>query len=77
MSSGHTDPPAIVELHRLAELLAAPIDFEGLTASGVLCPAGDWYQVLDWGRLPEHARRKINAVGSGNRVKFMRHENWS
>ena len=33
MSSGHTDPPAIEELHRLAELLAAPIDFEGLTAA--------------------------------------------
>ena len=77
MSDEDVEPPAIGELRRLAELLATPIDFGGLIADGVLRKSVDWYQVLDWGRLPEHARRKINAVASGNRVKFMRHDYWS
>ena len=58
------------ELRRLAEVLAAPIDFAHLVATGVLRKRGAWYEVLDMTRLPEHARVKIEAVRSPNRVKF-------
>lgn len=58
------------ELRRLAEALAAPIDFEGLIAAGVLRRRGKWYEVRDLPRLPEHARVKIKEVRAPNRVKF-------
>jgi hypothetical protein len=58
------------ELRRLAELLAAPIDFDFLIAAGVLRKRGTWYEVLDLAQLPEHARAKIKAVRSPNLVKF-------
>ena len=58
------------ELRRLAELLAAPIDFDLLSAAGVLQKRRSWYEVLDLSQLPEHARVKIKAVRSPNFVKF-------
>ncbi len=58
------------ELRRLAEVLAAPIDFDQLITAGVLRAKGKWYEVLDLDRLPEHARVKIRAVRAPNRVKF-------
>jgi hypothetical protein len=58
------------ELLRLAELLAAPIDFDRLIAGGVLRERGSWYEVLDLPQLPEHARAKIKAVRAPNLVKF-------
>jgi hypothetical protein len=58
------------ELLRLAEVLAAPIDFDRLTATGVLQKRGSWYEVLDLSRLPEHARVKIKAVRAPNLVRF-------
>src|SRR5688572_497270 len=62
--------PTHPDLRRVAEQLAAPIDFDRLIAGGVLREAGGWYEVLDPGRLPEHARVKIKALKPGNRVKF-------
>jgi hypothetical protein len=58
------------ELRRLAEVLAAPIDFDRLVATGVLRKQGKWFEVLDMSQLPEHARMKIKAVRSPNLVKF-------
>ena len=58
------------ELVRLAEALAAPINFDLLTAAEVLRKRGAWYEVLDISRLPEHARMKIKAVRSPNLVRF-------
>jgi hypothetical protein len=66
-----TTRPAIhQELIEAAEALAAPIDFEQLVADGVIRKTRGWYEILDTGRLPEHAWQRIKAVKTGNRVKF-------
>jgi hypothetical protein len=63
-------PKTYQELLEVAEALATPIDFDQLTADGVLRKAGGWYEVLDPTRLPDSARQKIKAFKSGNRVRF-------
>ena len=72
MAATKSRPATHPELRRAAESLATPIDFDQLIADGVLREAGSWYEVLDVARLPEHARCKIKALKSGNRVKFRR-----
>jgi len=68
--SPRTKPETYQELLEVAEALATPIDFDQLTADGVLRKAGGWYEVLDPTRLPDSARQKIKAFKSGNRVRF-------
>lgn len=58
------------ELRQTAALLAKPIDFDGLIFDEILRAKGDWYEVLDFDRLPEHVRIKIRAVRAPNLVKF-------
>lgn len=70
---GATVPPTIEQLRHLAEMLATPIDFDQLVADGILRKRGAWWEVLDWNRLPEHARQKVQAVMTGNRVQFCAH----
>ena len=71
MAATKTKPETYQELVEVAEALATPIDFDQLIADAVLRKkAGGWYEVLDPARLPEHARQKIKAVKTGNRVKF-------
>jgi hypothetical protein len=68
--------PTAEELSRLAELIATPIDFAELIADGVLVErGGGWYEVLDYERLPEHARQKIVEVEAPNLVKFAGRKN--
>jgi hypothetical protein len=38
------------------------MDFDQLVKDGVLKKVGRWWKVLDWTRLPEHAKRKLRAV---------------
>ena len=63
------------EIRRLQTLLATPIDFDSLIASGVIRAAkGGWYEIVDWRRLPEHARQQLREVkqqtGKPTLVKF-------
>lgn len=53
-----TTPMTKDELAKLVKVHATPIDYETLTEEGVLEKKGDWYAVLDWDRLPDHAKRK-------------------
>jgi hypothetical protein len=67
------------ELHRGLEMMATPIPFEQLVADGVLKQRGRWWVVLDWSRLPEHARLKVQAVKGDPKtrttcVQFCRHD---
>jgi hypothetical protein len=55
-------------------MLSTPIDFDQLVADGVLKKRGAWWQVLDWDRLPEHARRKVQNFKTGNCVQFCKHD---
>lgn len=64
------EPSTYQALLRVAERLAEPIDFDRLTADGVLRAKGDWFEVLDVTRLPESARARIKAVRAPNLVKF-------
>jgi hypothetical protein len=52
------------ELRRLAESPAAPLDFDRLVAVGVLRKLGNWYEILDLSRLPEHARQDQGGSGA-------------
>jgi hypothetical protein len=66
------------EVLRLAEMHATPIDFDQLISNGVLAKSGDWYKLLDMGKLPEHARikiRKMRQSENGILVKFRKHKN--
>lgn len=60
------------ELMERTRELAVPLDLESLQRSGILRKSGSWYEVLDWERLPEHAKVKISAIETGEkrRVKF-------
>ena len=59
------------ELKRVAKMFAEPISFSTLIKDGVLRKkASGWYEILDWKRLPEHARRRIYSIKSTNQVKF-------
>jgi hypothetical protein len=60
----------VEEVRALARLLAMPIDFAGLAAAGVVRKRGAWYEVLDWRRLPENVRRRVQEVRLPNLVKF-------
>ena len=54
------------ELRRLGQLLRTPIDFDQLIADGILRGTRrGWYQVLDWERLPEHARARMHGKRMG------------
>ena len=65
--------PTAEELAGLSRVVPLPINFAQLIADGVLRAAdGDWYEVLDYARLPEHVRLKIVEVEPPNRVKFSR-----
>lgn len=71
MTGQHVREPTTYQtLLRAVEALAAPIDFDGLIADGVLRANGTWFEVLDVARLPEAARVRIRAVRSPNLVKF-------
>jgi len=61
---------AYKQLRRIAEILAAPIEFDRLVVEGVLQQKGSWYEILDWDELPESARVKIKAVRPPNLVQF-------
>ena len=51
--------PDLNHLRELGRLLAEPIDFEQLEKDGAVEPApGGWYRVLDWKKVPIHARIK-------------------
>ena len=63
-------PSVFKELRQTATLLAKPIDFDRLISEEILRKSGEWYEVLDFVRLPEHARVKIRAVRTPNLVKF-------
>ena len=63
-------PSVFKELRQTAAFLATPIDFDGLISDEILRKRGEWYEVLDFARLPEHARVKIRAVRAPNLVKF-------
>jgi hypothetical protein len=63
-------PSVFKELRLTAALLAKPIDFNRLMSDDILRQKGDWYEVLDFDRLPEHARVKIRALRAPNLVKF-------
>jgi hypothetical protein len=58
------DPVALrAKLIETARLLATPIDFAGLIRDGVLAASnGDWYEVHDMGRLPEHAWKQVTEL---------------
>ena len=73
MAATKSAPAIHLELRRAAEAQATPIDFDRLIEDGVLRKAGNWYEVLEPAALPEHARHKIKALKSGNRVKFRKH----
>jgi hypothetical protein len=71
------------QLREEAELLAIPIDFDQLVKDGILKKRGAWWELLDIGRLPEHARCNIkafksikagNALQAGNCVQFWKHD---
>lgn len=53
------------EMLEQAKKLATPIDFDTLIAQGVLEKKGAWYKVLDWDKLPEHAKEKVKAIEGG------------
>jgi hypothetical protein len=57
------DPVDLEELKRIKELLEQPIDFDELIADGVIEESsGDWYKLLDYESLPEHARKKVHRM---------------
>jgi hypothetical protein len=49
---------------------ATPINFDQLTADGVLEKKGARYKILDLDRLPEHASAKINSYRPDALVTF-------
>jgi hypothetical protein len=55
-------------LLELIKLAATPIDFDHLIADGVLRKHGKRYELLNFARLPEHARRKIRAIGTSSKT---------
>ena len=64
------NPSVYKELRQTAAILATPIDFDALITDGILRERGEWYEVVDLARLPEHARVKIRAIRPPNLVKF-------
>ena len=78
IDEGEQVMPSVEELRRLAEVFATPINVDSLIAAGVLTKrSGGWYEVHKWSELPEHARRKVQAVRSGTKgafVKFCKHD---
>ena len=50
------------EIDEIRREMMRPIDFDQLIADGVLEKWGDGYQILDYTRLPRHARLKIIGV---------------
>jgi hypothetical protein len=55
-------PISRADLIKLARDLAMPIDVDDLIGEGVLERRGAWCRVLDWERLPDHARHKVTAL---------------
>ena len=49
---------------------AEPIDFEKLIGEGILEKKGAWYKIIDWDRLPQHAKVKVKEFCSDGTVKF-------
>jgi hypothetical protein len=68
-SIGPTKPPrgeiSKDEILQILQQLTTPIDFDGLTAAGVLKKSGAWYIVLQPVKLPRHAWRQAIAIESG------------
>ncbi len=54
------------ELKRLQKLHETPIDVEQLIEDGILeRVTRQWYRVLDFERLPEHVRARVNELRNG------------
>jgi hypothetical protein len=64
------NPSVYKELRQTAAVLATPIEFDALITDGILRKRGEWYEIVELARLPEHARVKIRAVRAPNLVKF-------
>lgn len=54
--------PDLKQLADRARLIAQPIDFDQLTADGLLRKAGAWYEAPGAHKLPEHVTAKIRAT---------------
>lgn len=80
LSIGPTPPPkgavSDEEILQILQQFTTPIDFDDLTARGVLKKSGGWYIVLEPNNLPRHAWRQVIAIESGPKatlkLKFTR-----
>ena len=69
-----TIPLTLETLRAEMLLLATPIDFVALERDGILRKVGDWYEVPDVHKLPEHVSKRISThrqLRKGLRVKFV------
>ena len=58
-----------------ARLLLRPLDLKGLVTRGIIVQEGDWYRILKFKALPEHALAQVSVLtqdSCGTTVKFLK-----